>query len=506
MVTNRFKGMDWMAVIFYPLAVILMEAFWVSPWLNWMGLWPIFRETRPVLSLASVIIVLAASLLMTRIVSRQKMPMWALQLSIIGGGVVVLLLVVAAEYTDGYVFLSGGWFAHMAQVLGNTFKNPGTVVFALPVIIYLWWRGIVLGQSTTYFKDIYRSFLIGLVALIFLLIIWQVSSSSGKIASPGAGLGLNVIAFFFFGLLSIAICHLYTMRRTMPKEEAALTSVWRWLPIMLGVIGGMVLLGFAVASIFSPEIFDSISAGFKVIGSFLGKAVTYIMAPFVYLIAGLIYVFKWFLALLRGEQQQEQQEGEMGGMPEFGEVTTKDIPPWATEALKWVIIAVIIGVIIFILARTISRYRARKAQEEIDETRESLFSWRGLRDDLKLFLNMVGDRFKRKPGEAGSAFDPDARGRLDIREIFRHLQWEGGRSGITRRRHETAGEYAYRLERAVPDSIESISRVRESVGGIKEMYEQARYGEADIPEPQVDKANSLWQALKGMLRRIRGEG
>src|SRR4030042_3086084 len=112
MAMNRFKGLDWLAAVFYPLAVILMEAFWVSPWLNWVGIWPLFRESRPVLSLVSVIIVLAVSLMITRIFSKQKLPMSAIQWIIIGSGVVVMVVVVGAEYADGYTFFSGQWVGH----------------------------------------------------------------------------------------------------------------------------------------------------------------------------------------------------------------------------------------------------------------------------------------------------------------------------------------------------------------------------------------------------------
>ena len=505
MPTTRFKGTDWMAAVFYPLAVILMEAFWVSPWLSWVGQWPLFRDNRPILNLISVAVILAVSLVLTRLVSRQKLPMWAVQVGIIGAGVLAMLLVLAVEYADGYTFLSGAWFAHIAGVLGSSLHNPGTIILALPAFVYLWWRGIVLGASTTYFKDIYRSFLLGLGMLILLLVSWQISASSGKIEPPGGGLGLNVVAFFFFGLLSIAICHLYAMRRNMPKEDAALTSVWRWLPVMLGVVGGVVLIGFGVASIFSSDMFNTIANGFDVVLNVVGKLLQYLITPFVYIIAGLVYALKWLLALLAGTPPDQQQQGGMPGQPEWGEVTTKDMPLWLGEMLKWLIVVAVIALVIFILAKTISRYRAKQAKNEIDETRESLFSWRGLRDDLKELFGMMGNRFRRKTEEAGTKFDPDAVGRMDIREIYRHLQWEGRRSGITRRRYETTAEYAHRLERAVPDSVESIKNVRESVGGITEMYEAVRYGEIAVPEPQVDKANGFWLSVKAMLRRLRGE-
>ena len=495
---SRFRNIDWLAAVFYPLAVILMEVFWVSPWLSWVGLLPFFSETRPVLHLPSIIIVIIISLVVSRIFTRQKMPMYVIQIIVIGSGLVTMLLVLGVEYADGYTFLSGQWFGHVYEVLGNTFSNPGTICVAIPAVIYLWWRGIMLGQSTSYFRDIYRSFLLGMAALIILIIVWQISASSNKIPGIGSEIGLNIIAFFFFGLLAIAISHLYNMRSTMPKEEAGLTSVWRWMPVMLGVIGGMIVIGFAVASTISPDFIDTIASGARAVLNFLGTVMGYIVTPIIYLIQGFVLLIKWIMSLLG--QSQTTEPPDMGNLvPEELQVQNNpELPAILTETIKWVALAAIIGLVIFFLAKAISRYRARRAREEIDEVRESLGGWRAFKDDLALFFKSFGNRFKKKPAiPRPYVFDADAAGPLDIREIFRHLQWEGARSGIPRRRHETAAEYARHIEHIVPDS-------RLPLDDLTGMYENVRYGEEIAPVDKLNRANNLWQTLKGLIRKLRG--
>jgi hypothetical protein len=496
-VTNRLGNFDWLAVIFYPLAVILMEAFWVSPWLNWLGIWPVYTGPRPALHLASVIILLVVSLVVTRVLLRQKLPMWSVQSAVIGLGLFTMLLVLGVEYADGYVFLSGRWFVHVGGMLGATFTRPSTIVVALLAMFYLWWRGILLGQSTSYFRDIYRSFLLGMVALIVLIILWQISASSGTFQKPGAGIGFNVIAFFFFGLMAIAICHFYLMRSTMPREEAALTSVRRWLPIMLGIIGGMVLISFGVTSLFSNEFFESVGHGAGIFFDFIGKIFNYILIPFNYLFEGIFWLLRFLLNLIRGSQVT--QPGGTGNMtlPEMPAVTPTEWPLWVTEAIKWFVVALVAAAVVFILAKAISRFRTRGAREEIEEVHESIFSWRGLKEDLRELISTMGQRFKKRMAASpGYHFDENAAGRLDIREIFRHLQWEAGRSGMSRRRHETASEYTGRLKRTVPDSGEPLEK-------ITDLYVDVRYGEMSVPEEQVDSANSLWQTLRGLLRKLR---
>ena len=360
--TSRLKNFDWLAAVIYPLLVVLMEAFWVYPWLVWMGSFPVFPQPRPPLSLASVIIVLAAAVLAVRYFLRPRWPVRLAQALIIGSGLVVILLVLGTEYRSGYGFLSPDWFVYIGQVFGNIFTHPDTIVIALPALLYLWWRGINLGQATSYFKSIYNSFVIGMVALVVLIVIWQISASSGSFPAPGAGIGLDIIAFFFFGLLAIAVTHLYLMRGAMPREEAGLTSVWRWLPIMLVVIGGMVVVVFVITGVFSEGFFTSVGHGFGAISHFFGKIINYIMIPFNYLLEGIVWIMRLGVNLLRGNQnQQPNSTGNTSLTDIFPKVTPADVPALVYAIVKWLVIAVVIAAVIYILARAVSRYRARRA-------------------------------------------------------------------------------------------------------------------------------------------------
>jgi hypothetical protein len=495
---NRTRGdFDWLAMVIYPLAVILMESFWVYPWLAWVGSWPAFGVSRPVLHLASVIITLLVSLLVTRLALRQKWGLGRIRTAVVVSGLVVILLVLAVDYRNGYVFLSGPWFAYLGHTLRTALSDTRTLVIALPALLYLWWRGTVLGQTTTYFRDIYRTFVLGMVALIVLIIFWQISGSSGRFSKPGADVGWYIMAFFFFGLISIAVCHFYLMRRAMPREEARLTSVWRWLPIMLGVIGIVVLLGFGVASIFSPSLFESIGHGFGTFGSFLGKIGGYIIWPAVFVFEWLVKGFIALLRLLSGNPQTSDNVTGNLTTPQFPEVVPKELAPWVQEAVKWFAVAVIAGLVLFFLAKAVSRMRVRRARDEIEEIHESLLSWKGVKDDFRELFGLLGNRFRRKPAAAGYSFDEDAAG-MDIREIYRHVLWEGRRSGMPRRPHETPGEYSGRVTRSVPEG-------RETLRDITGEYEDVRYGDMTVPPERVARANGLWQALKGMLRRLRGD-
>jgi hypothetical protein len=406
------------------------------------------------------------------------------------------LLVLAVDYRADYAFLSGPWFKYLGQSLADSFSNARTIVLAVPVLLFLWWRGIILGQTTSYFRDIYRNFILGMAALIALIVFWKISSVSGRFPAPGAEVGWFVMAFFFFGLIAIAVSHLYTMRRSMPKEDAGLTSVWRWVPIMLGVVLAMVLVGFGLASIFSPELLGNIGDGIGAVGQFLGKIIGYILYPIIYVLGWIVRAFIFLLNLLRREPDPTEEEPGVPDNPAWPEVIAGDLPLWVTEAIKWFAVALVVGVVLFILYKAVSRLRARRSRDDIEEIHESLWSWRGFRDDLKeLFKNM----FKKKETlPENYAFDEDFDGEMDVREIYRHVLWEGKRSGFPRRRQETPTEYSARLGRSVPDSETPLKDITRE-------YESVRYGDNTVSEERVKSTNGLWVKLKGLLRALRGD-
>lgn len=496
---NRLKKINLLDNGFYPLSVILMESFWVFPWLLWIGTWQMFSEYRPAISLGSLIIVLIISLVITRIATKRNWPLWLIRSVIIGSGVIVIFVVLRIEYPPSPGLGFGGWFSYFGESLAHTLDNPHPLIVALPVLIYLWWRGINLGRTTSYFRDIYTSFIVGMVFLIALIIIWQISKG-GDADGPGAEIALYVIAFFFFGLIAIAICHLSQMHQSMPREEAALTSVWRWLPMMLGVVGGLIAVGFVVATVFSNDVFSIIERGAKYIGEGFSKIIEFLSIPLEWIIKGIITVVQWFFGLFR--QDVELPVDNVTGELPFPEKTSGQItlPPEAITAIKWVIAALIIGLVVFILAKTISRHLGRRGKDDIEEIHESLWKIKDVRDDFRSFFKSLGQKFRRKPKPvlAGYPFEDNPEGRLDIRDIYRYLLWEGKRSGVPRWRQETVNEYAERLHKLVPEGTEPVNQ-------ITDIYSGVRYGDIPAPEERVDNANTLWQRLRNLLRGLRGE-
>jgi hypothetical protein len=496
---NRLKKINYLNDVFYPASVILMESLWFYPWLLWLGVWDFFTESVPAINLLSIIILLVASLIITRVVSRQSWPLWLIRTVILGGGMLVMFLVLRINHHSGFGIFDFGWYGYVGEKLAHFFNEPHPLVLAIPVMIYLWWRGISLGRTTSQFKSIYTSFLTGMAFLILLIVLWSAGSGPNSFPEPGSEMVVYVVGFFFFGLISIAVGHLYMMHRAMPSEEAALTSIWRWLPMMFGVIGGMIVIGFVIGSLFSRDFIQILKTAAGYVGDAFGQIIEWIGVPLNWIFEGIIAILRWIIGLLRMNPPDESENITNGGPFDNIEITNTELSPELVMVIKWVLIALVIAAVIFFLARAISRYLDRRNQDRIEEIHESLWNARDIGNDFRLFLKGLANKFRRhpKPGYPNDFFTTKPGEKMDVRKIYRHLLHEGKHSGIPRRKHETVTEYARRLEKSIPAGTEPV-------GIITEYYSDVRYGNISLQEEKVDQANTLWGTVRNLLRSLRG--
>jgi len=269
------------------------------------------------------------------------------------------------------------------------------------------------------------------------------------------------------------------------------------------VVAGIVLLGIGTASIFSADFVALLGRVLSVAFDGLRQVVHYLLIPLGYLAEAVVYAVQFIIDLLRGGQPPQTFE-----TPEFFEpvelpegAATKTLATGAMLGLKWAFFALVAVAVLFLLARAIFRLRSFRAEVEVEEIHESLWSWRGFKADLRLFLSMIWRRWERKrtvpvPVSLVPSWymEEGDQGMLGIREIYRHLLWEASCFGIGRRRHETPYEYARRLRQGVPEGSEQV-------GELTSLYIDVRYGELEAKDKEVDYANSLWQALRKLLRR-----
>ncbi len=497
-----FKKVNWIADVFPPLAVILMEVFSLCAWLIFIGSLPMVTNDRPPLTLWSLLFLLGGSFIANRFFLKRKWPLSWIQISIMACGLVAIFLVLRIEYAAGFSLFGGRWFATYGNQIINFFAKYPPFVFAIIAGLYLWWRGISLSRSRLYFDDIYHSFLIQLVLLVFLIIMWSFTYKTGPLKNITSNIGIYVVGFFFFGLLALALTNLRIIQEKFRKKgELSKNFGRRWLTTILIVIGGVTLLGIGFASIFSSQFvsllgkfMNSISGAYSAVINFILEAIG--------LLVQLIYDIVEFLISLIPKVKAPTTTPETSPL-----VSTTTTPgsggvyynPRLVLIVKLVFLALIVFGVIFLISRAIQRQHRKELTEDVEEEQESLWSWEGFKSDLMVFFKAIFQLFKRKkkPAPANIAADwqveDDIERRLNIREIYQHLLWHGSRLKIPREKYETPSEYARRLGQALPDGKEPLDE-------ITGFYIDARYGDHPAEEKKTNRANSLWERLRSLFK------
>ena len=497
---RQLSRVNWITNVVIPAAVVLMEVYWLYPWFLWLGKAELFSEPRAPLSIGGVIVLLGGGFVATRYLLSREWPLNWIRWGIIICGLVVVFTIIRSEYHAGYGLFDMQWFVHTVRILLD-FSQAHTLMVALPAGAYLWWRGISRGRSQLYTADIYRTFIIGTISFVLLVIVWRISQGAGSLEELASTVAPHVAAFFFFALVSMALTNLQSIRQRMTPEDVGLSFNRRWLPILLLVVGSIVLIGIGVASIFSPEFVSFLSGLLGSIVDVIRQVIGYILIPLGYIAAALYWVGSFLVNLIRGENIPEFEGPDFDFAEEAAEQTQgAPVSEVVILALKWTLFAIITIIIIYLLAKAIRRFRLSRMRTDVTEVNESLWSWSGFVEDVRLFLSSIWQRIWRRRKETAPVHTIPQRyleemeeGIMDIREIYRRLLWQASRFGMGRRSCETPYEYSERLEQLVPDGQEPLTE-------ITDLYVNIRYGEMETRKRQVDRANNLWQTLKRILR------
>lgn len=490
---SKLMGLRWFSTIVFPLMVVLMEACWIFPWFIWMGSLPVLATPRPPLTFGSAVLLLAVSQSISRfLLSRQWRLRW-IRLGVVLSGLAAVFLVVRLEYGGGISLLDGEWFIRAGRIFLSSLSSPNTLVVAPFLGLFLWWRGITWGRSYVYSKDVYRSFIIGVASMVFSVIMWGISLPG----MPASSIMVYAAGLFFFGLMALALSNFQVLQERMRKAgENALLFSRRWLALLFGLIGGLVLLAMAVTGVMSAEFIAVLKRMMDLAFDGLLWLIIIIAFPVGLIGQVLYYIVQFFINLILGKGLPPIPTSNVTDFGERAEkLPTQLLSPAAIAAIKWTLFALILGVVIFLLAWAVFRYRARDSESGIEEINESLWSWAGFKADLRLFFGALLNRFEgRRPAQpkARYADENDTEEIMDVREIYRRLLHQAAAVGVSRRQWETPYEFGGRLRTAVPGGSPAVAE-------LTELYISVRYGAVRAEEKALKQANALWRMLRQLI-------
>jgi len=479
-----------------PFLTLTMELLWIYPLLVWLGRWLFWEGLRPHLSLISYAVIGFFTLFISKAAIERNWTVKRTQLTVIVASVVLLIVLVRVNFNGGYGYSNLSWFAFV-----NAHLFP--VVVAMLAGFYFIWRGIAISRENSLFEDIYRKFMVGFGGIVFLLVVWGLSGL--PVEGIFSTVGIYAVSFFGVGLLTMSITNLETLSRALSRHQESIAAFRRrWLSMLGVMILSIITIGILITSVFWHGTLIHV---LETMGRWLLVGITYLFYPVAFVATALYYIGMFFINLIA---KKETTELNAIKLEDFKKIFEEDkdktqgfhLPPELLLALKWLLVAIVIGLIIFFLARILTGYWRSRMEEGVEEESESLWSWKVFKTDLKNFLFFMFPWLRRRKKRLSVSlktdieteqYDPDKI--MTVRELYRSLLRRGRIIGIPRRESETPYEYSRRLS-------EKHGDVTEELDSLTGAYVYERYGEVTTGQEKVSWLNRIWRTLSSRLLNI----
>jgi hypothetical protein len=475
------KHINWLQLIILPVAIAIMVVAWVEPWAQWLVLSTGIDRTGQVPPPGLMIAVILVSTVVTRQATRRARYQRRL---IVSGGVLAIAIITALTYPASLPVV-------LLRNLLDWQNSIAPELITAMVVAMLWWRGILIGRSRSLIEEnLERTFLNGVLALSFLILVNQFSR---RIAPPDVLAA--VLIFFATGLSTLTIVNVELARAQQPEAGSWLKRQRHWFATILGVVGTILLGGLLITTVFSPDVLRQFFASIGPALSTVSNALTNVLRPlltfFFWLISPLVpilqvilrFLLEGIMTFLRVIRQLADQLNVSRAEQDIRSFL--DSPEFVTFSRGT---AVVLLLILFALAAIWALRRSGLlSRRNPDETRESIASRDLLLDQLKHLLN----RLRRKSVTDRGRYlllrgdDP----RLAVRRAYQgFLEWARARVP-ERAPSQTPTRYARQFG-GLPDAEQS------AVNGLTTLYLRARYADDDMTSEDMLAAQSALARLQ----------
>jgi hypothetical protein len=389
----------------------------------------------------------------------------AVRSALLGLGMLVsgLLLIRRSFYPHVHA-LNGRW---LTDVFVNLRLGAAQYeVFTFLVVLFLWWRGLVLAQRQLDSSSVAFRFRVGL-----LLMMGTVALSSS--IRPWS-YNPFVYSFFFASLLGIALARVEEVGQQYGGSQSPFGLSW------------LVTLVVAALAVLLPAAGLALVLTGENLQLLLVPALQLLSFVLYYLVFGIAWLMQTVLAVLMLFFRQEWVRTAVEGLDRF---TSEDMPtleqgepaelPFSPDQLAtFKAVGVILGVLLLLVLAVISLRRLRAhGVGERGEERESVWQEINLRRSLR---DLLRDG-RRRLGQIADGLGQSSLGRmfaaLTIRRIYAHLSGLAAERGHPRAINQTPYEYQPTLELAFPGCRQEVARITEA-------YVAVHYGE--VPERPED--------------------
>ena len=454
--------------------LVAAEMCWLTPWVLVITQRAEIATTYGT-ALTLGILVLAV-IYFSRIMDRLQFDLLYQRVILIVAVVITTFLVMRSLLYPGYGLFDLGWLGQAGGALLYFYSLPPEAS-VVAIALFLWWRGLRIGQRNLAFQGVTFSFRLGILLLVF---------STPLLSILGYDFTTLILPFFFFSLMAVALARVEEVSQA--KGGVGAPFNFTWLAILLGSIVVVLITAWLISRIYSVEGFSQILRWLEPVFAPLLRVVEYVLVLLIKLLEPLL---RWFFGIFQRVAEGLPQNIEGLGPLDFEDIPVGEPtqpPRLLMDVSRYVCVGLAgVGALI-VLALTLRRRLDRRRRG--DEIRESLWSSAAFADGM---LNSLRDGWGRLKDMAGlvGRFGPGMRlyAAVSIRKIYANMARLAERQGFPRQPAQTPYEYLPALGLAFPDC-------QAEAAAITEAYVKVHYGEVPESTRELQHIRECWQQIQ----------
>ncbi len=465
------------------LLATAMEAAWLSPVLLLLG----YALALPGVALAGLplFVLFYLARLVTRLLAAAQLDLGRSRLLLVYLSAGSVLVLIKLRIYPALPWFSMDWLAQAASDALNASPAQGPLLLTVGTGIYLWWRTARLAATPLRPASVFRNLQIGMVAVLVSVIVASLTGVEAELVP-------YILWSFLWGLLALAVARLEEIARS---RRTALEGYW--LLIVFAVVMLVLVGGGALAALYRRELTDVLVMLLAPLGRLIEILFLIIALPLGYLIELLVALFRRFI--VPRQQPMQQPEDSLQKLLEDLARQDQPPPPYLEDALKVILIALVLVVVFRLLARSLRRRRAVD-EGDAEEVRESVWSLAELLASLRaLWQRLVTATQAPRRQRGAKAIGRDQaqadEAALSIRHIYVRLLRLAASLGRPRLPERTPYEYLSELQALLPVCSDDLCTITEA-------YVQARYGLAtDVQSLRL--VEQAWQSVRQQAATMR---
>jgi len=370
----------------------------------------------------------------------------------------------------------------LATLIAGSLSTVVTLILTMVFLVVLWWRGAIMAQGDLTLDSITSAFQFGLVIVI-------ISALIDALTPADIVNGYLIIAFFAIGLGGLSLS-----RFSSDFGESHVMSREWVLPIVASV--GLVLLMALVISGIGLGGLDGLTRSILKIIGFVGL---WILKPILlglgFVVAGLVALGNWLVSMFGGgdlSSLEIAQEQIREFHESLEEVHGGGPPTLLLNILKFLAFTVGAAVMSWILFKLFQFSRLYRDQGDVEESRESLFSWERANQDLAAMMGGWWNSLMNSSGRGGANHQEPR----DPRELYHSFILLSGEIGYPRLEFQTPAEHQRTVDTILPT---------EPVARIVETFQASHYGHNAVEGREMEQLLGDWASIRQHVVELQEE-